>query len=183
VTKHKSAICIALIALVGLWLFSSYAEKTAITLSDFAVIVPEGQSVPRRVLFRVSLPDGLDGKQIDFAELSFDIASLPGPYLEIEVYPLACSWEAQSVTWSSPWQNPGGDYDETDVVLVAIAVEGSVVKGHADVSDIVRSWVDGDRTNHGIILVCSKEFPGDFQLELGNQRAPVELEVKYSERD
>jgi hypothetical protein len=178
---YKYIIGLALTCVLALWVSSSYAEKTSVTLTDYAVIAPEGHSEQARVLFQVDLPD-LRGKEVDFAQLSFGIASLPGPYLEIEVYPLTTSWDSRSVSWTSPWQNVGGDFDDEDVTLVAIT-RGESLKGHADVTDIVRSWTKGTRTNRGIVLISSREFPGDFQLVLGNQRAPVELEVRYSERD
>jgi hypothetical protein len=181
-TRHTRSIGIALMCVLALWLSSSHAEKTTVTLTSYAVITPEGHSEPARVLFKVSLPDSLRGTRIDFAELSFDFSSLSGPYKEIEVYPLTRSWESQSVSWASPWQNAGGDFDDSDLVLVAITGEQSF-KGHADVTDIISSWINGHRTNYGMILVCSKEFPGNFQLELSNQQKPVKLEVKYSERD
>lgn len=175
-------ISLALICVLALWFSSVYAEETTVTLTDYAVIEPDGQSEPARVLSKVTLPGGLSGKQIDFAQLSFTITSLPGPYLEIEVYPLTTSWESRSVSWTSPWQNAGGDFDYGDVALVAIT-GGESLRGHADITDIVRSWIEGRRTNDGIILVCSEEFPGDFQLELGNQQAPVDVEIKYSDTE
>lgn len=182
-TRYTTAICFGLVFLLAPWIVSPcHADTTTVGPSDYAVIEPEGDTEPARVLFKVSLPEVLTGKRVDFAELSFGISSLPGPYLEIEVYPLSRSWESNSVTWTSPWQNAGGDFDDSDLNLVAIT-RGESPRGHADATEIVSSWVNGERTNHGIILVCSKEFPGNFRLELGSQQSPVKLEVKYSERD
>jgi hypothetical protein len=182
-TRHTTAICFGLVLLFAPWIVSPcHADTTTVILNDYAVIVPEGQTEPARVLFGVNLPNAVSGKRIDFAELSFGISSLPGPYLEIEVYPLSRSWTSNSVTWASPWQNAGGDFDDSDLNLVAIT-GGESPRGHADVTEIVSSWVNGERSNHGIILVCSKEFPGNFRLVLGNQQSPVKLEVRYSERD
>lgn len=72
-------------------------------LLDFDSVLDLGDVVVSSAYLEMPLPDVVLGQD-----------------LELAVYPLARGWRGQDATWTTPWDEPGGDLDETYVDEVTL---------------------------------------------------------------
>ncbi|MBU0996151.1 MAG: DNRLRE domain-containing protein [Proteobacteria bacterium] len=103
------------------------------------------------------LPETLNGKQISEAKLVFFCWSVSnwsdGKYLKL--YEITESWDVLSATWNKSdgetvWTTPGGSIDLTQIGQSLIPK--SSYYPEFDITELVQSWVDGDKENLGVLL-------------------------------
>jgi len=183
--KNNLAILISLSTCCFL-VFGAFAGEVEISVSRSSVINPPdsltGEYGPR-FLFSFELPSVLNGKEITFAEFA-SAGNLPSvnnddPVI-FEAYPITCSW-GEGVSWSSPWINPGGDYevDRREVFTLKTGGERSLF---IHVTKIVERWVSGRARNYGLILIPVKmngEAYTQFSDPGGSFRSQAKLIVYY----
>jgi hypothetical protein len=88
--------------------------------------------------------------------------------LELFVYPVARSWDAATVSWTTPWQNPGGDWSEDALGHSRIRAGRTATSLRFDVSGIVRAVAEGREANLGFILLPGGDSDG--RRFVGNER-------------
>ena len=93
----------------------------------------------------------------------------------MQVYRLTSDWAEENVTWNSPWDNPGGDYDPAIVVNGDCTATGLRT---IDITEFVQAWADGT-ANYGILLTDTGGTDGvDFDSSEGGN--PPLLTVVYA---
>jgi hypothetical protein len=66
------------------------------------------------------------------------------------IYRVTSSWDETSVTWSSPWNNPGGDYSSSNAYASFLPNQKNCMI-EIDLTHLVQEWVSGT-PNHGMLL-------------------------------
>lgn len=128
-------------------------NKVEIAISDASLIVPDNDSLSSRLLFKFDLPSSLSDKRIDFAEVVFytktDSSSTHSVMLA--AYPVTTDWNKSSASWSNPWTNIGGDYNDSlcEMGFVKFSGEGKV---RLDITNFVERWQKQSMANYGLIV-------------------------------
>ncbi len=154
---------------------------------SLAVLTPPAESdETRRCLLSFELPQVLDDVTIDYARLtaSARITSAEEdqlPPLVIEACAVTSSWSAASVAWSTGWDTAGGDF-ETHACATFAAAPDSTVSVSLDLTHIVQDWVDGEASNHGVIVMLPTGTGHEIST-VDQQTRPPTLEVYYSGRE
>lgn len=109
-----------------------------------------------RLLMEFDLPDSLNSKRIIYAEVwaPFPVENLRDTTLSFDLFSLATSWDENEVTWTFPWQNPGGDIDSLSVFRRYFAV-GSADTLNLDLTEVTREWVAASRPNNGFLVATN----------------------------
>jgi hypothetical protein len=156
------------------------AEKIEVPLRDYAVIAGGGVS---RVLVSTPLTGLPNGAKVVFAEVDIP-AFLPRNYqgiLSLIAHPVARTWDKNTVTWTSPWAKPGGDFDTTQCTRFFLGKkEDAPTK--LDVTRFVRAWAEQGRSNYGLILLRPRSEGHGFRAEISGLReqlSQVVLKVTY----
>jgi hypothetical protein len=146
-----------------------FALQAVLTVKDFAVISNEADSSEIRVLARFELPEFLRSADIFYAQVTgkveIDLAEREGAS-EVEALPVTTEWNGATVTWTHPWNTPGGDVDGS-------FARGCIVRGgtqpiRIDITPLVVEWASGTRPNNGVLIGLSDLFGGIFALPAGN---------------
>jgi hypothetical protein len=66
------------------------------------------------------------------------------------IYKLASAWSEISVTWNSPWTNPGGDFDNSQAYASFLPNQTNCMLT-IDLTELVQEWVNGT-PNYGFLL-------------------------------
>ncbi len=177
----------ASLAALLIWAPAHGAGVVTVQLDEAAVLTAPAESEEAdRYLLSFELPQVLDDVAIDYARLS---ASAQITFLEgndqsplvVEAYAAATSWSPASVAWSSGWDSAGGDF-ETHAGATFVASPDSTVSVSLDLTHIVQGWVDGDGSNHGIIVILPVGTGHEISA-VDQQLHPPVLDVYYSGRE
>lgn len=125
-----------------------------------------------RFVFRVSVPQEVERSRVDFVRLELPAIQLgdTGSIVTLESFQATTPWDARSVTWTYPWQRPGGDYGAVGLSRFTTAAGDS----HPIVLDItgcVRDWQERG-FNFGVFLKRPDCEGGGF--------GPESLQVRQS---
>jgi hypothetical protein len=177
-----------LASLVGFSVLASMAiaGEVEVTVRQSAVIIPPDSLVGEygpRFLLAFDLPSKLNQEEITFAKVTstgnFPSVDNSAPIV-FDVYPLTSSW-GDRVSWSSPWREPGGDYDSERRQIFTLYTGGERSVS-ADVTSIVRRWLSGGARNYGLILIpvkMSGEACTQFSDSNGRFRSQARLKIYY----
>jgi hypothetical protein len=66
------------------------------------------------------------------------------------IFKVTSAWNENSVTWNSPWLNPGGDFDNSQAYASFLPNQSSCMLT-IDLMDLVQEWVNGT-PNYGFML-------------------------------
>lgn len=69
------------------------------------------------------------------------------------IYRLATSWDETSVTWNTPWNNPGGDFNNSTAYASYLPNQRNCMIT-IDLTDLVQEWINGI-PNHGMMLLST----------------------------
>jgi hypothetical protein len=156
----KKRICYFLIysLLVGGFVLSLSSlafsdNKVEISISDASLIAPDSDSLSSRMLFKFDLPLSLNDKRIDFAEVVFyaKMDSSSTHSIMLAAYPVTTDWNKSSASWSNPWTNSGGDYNDSlcEIGLVKSSGEERV---RLEITHFVERWQKQSMANYGLIV-------------------------------
>lgn len=170
---HVSCLLVAVLALSS---GASLALQATLPVDQTAVITNPSVETEKRVLVQYEVPDFLSSSEILYAQLrGYVDATLDRQQmaLKVEAVPVHTEWTAGNVSWTSPWNTPGGDTD-TGFGRSFLVGEGRQ-QVRIDVTDLVRQWAAGDRVNLGVLVRASDSFGGTFCLpaEGAEFQAPV----------
>ena len=176
VMKRMYIIPLVLICL-GVWAGNCWSRSLELDAAQVAVIKPSEESEDVRLLVSFALPDSLEGKSIDLACVSFvaDCAGVEGG-VSFQGFAVTKAWDASAVSWESPWDRAGGDWDK-GLSAYWISEAGSDKTVYLDVTDFARGWLKEPSKNFGIIVKISGPFFGTFSTD-GVQEVP-KLRVLY----
>jgi len=161
--KKTYIIPLALILLL-LWAESSWSRTLEVDATQMALIKPSTESSEARLLVQVILPEVLADYPIDFACISFGVNSAgEGGRVSFHAFPLNRAWDASTVTWTSPWEKDGGDWNN-GLSAYEITEAGSGKTVCLDVTDFANGWRKEPSKNFGIIVKVSGPFLGTFSL-------------------
>jgi hypothetical protein len=177
--KRTCTILLLLICL-GVWVGSSWSRSLELDATQVAVIGPSEKSEDVRLLLSFELPDTLQGKSIDFACVSFvaDCAGVEGG-VSFQGFALTKAWDASTVSWESPWDRAGGDWDRR-LSAYGISEVGSAKTVELDVTDFAKGWLKEPSKNFGIIVKVSGPFLGTFATD--EAREVPKLRVLYRDK-
>jgi len=138
--KSLQKICVMLF-LVG---SIALGDEGFLPIKD-VVIIHSGNRY--RILLQIdtdSLPP------LDPAFAGLPIPWTPQQLVTLHVYPITTPWDPTSVTWTFPWQNPGGDFHED---VHAFYTFGSPPQDtqEIDLTPIFRYW--NTSPNYGMIII------------------------------
>lgn len=151
----------SLLALLLCGLFLSASSLGAATLEipidEVTELSPPDSLQAGRFLIKFSLPEELDGATIDFAqlEIKFGIEQQVNRPVTFECCALVKGWDAETVTWSQPWSNPGGDLSDSNKT-VFVLYSGGETLCRANITHLVQAWANGE-TNYGLILKAMQD--------------------------
>jgi hypothetical protein len=66
------------------------------------------------------------------------------------IYKVTSAWDENSVTWISPWINPGGDFDNSRAYVSFFPIQKNCTLT-IDLTDLVQEWINGS-PNYGFLL-------------------------------
>jgi len=133
-----------------------------------------------RVLVHHSIPEQVQQSRIDFAFLSIPGVRLSGNAgrVTVNLLRLTTPWSADRVSWTSPWQRAGGDFDTTEATCFALASDDAYNLAF-DVTDWAKQWQAG-AINCGMILTRPRDEGGGFGDEAAVLRqALAQARVKF----
>lgn len=178
--RHSDkGLAVALILLLAIAV--SLADTLSVPLGATAYITGPIRGESRgRALVAASLPPAVRAANIDFACLQ-----IPSPLLAnqrgivtVEAHGLTTAWTPSNVTWTTPWQTPGGDMDSVEASDFPTWAGDS----HAiwlDVTTCARAWQTG-RGAHGLILKRPSHEGGGFAAEGARLRQAIaSARIKY----
>jgi hypothetical protein len=125
---------------------------------DTVALEPPAESEERtRFLMTLPLPAVLEGSTIDFAKLTMGVrvgtGELSGeetPFI-VDAYAITTEWDTEVVVWSTGWDTPGGDFDES-THSSHIGAADTTASVSLDLTHVLQAWVDGSLDDAGIII-------------------------------
>ncbi len=146
--------CSVLVALAILALpQASLAERRVFPLAEARVIA--SPVATGRVLLGFESVGALQDVVVSsaFLELPLPSRTLERD-LEITVYGLARGWRGQGATWTTPWNRPGGDLDESYFDEVTIPAGQTTGTLRLNVTQIVDEIVALGAPDYGFVLTA-----------------------------
>jgi hypothetical protein len=158
-TSLKWTLGVILSAVVILSVATASADnRVDIYVSNAYLMSPGNDSLSSRVLLRFDLPSELDDKRIDYAEVVFkaEVDTLSRHSVTFAGYPVTRDWIGAGLSWSSPWTNEGGDYNDSlyETGLIKARGDGTV---RFDITRLVTAWQQRSLTNYGLIIIPAEE--------------------------
>ncbi len=137
---------------------SVMAEPLEISPSKLALILPDSldpdEGNGSRLLMKFELPEKLDFSRVGLAWIQFDI-SVPvergNTTLLVHVFPITTDWIPEAVNWNNPWNDPGGDINNSLDHLYFLKA-GAKRANRIDVTDIYRLYAKGELPNLGLLF-------------------------------
>ncbi len=99
------------------------------------------------------------------------------------IYRVTTAWNESGVTWNSPWQNPGGDFEIAPAYALFIPdQQGCSIS--LDITNLVQTWVNGTYPNYGLILYSTgQNHIVDYasKEEAKNPERAPRLDIQYTQ--
>ncbi len=147
--KRSALIALAVLALPAV----ASAERHTFPLAEARVIAsPEAAG---RILLGFESLEDLDDVIVSSAFLEVPLPQRTAEQdLEITIYGLARGWRGQSATWTTPWNRPGGDLDESYFEEVTIPAGQTTGTLRLNVTQIVDEIVTLGAPDYGFVLTA-----------------------------
>jgi hypothetical protein len=168
----------ALVLLMG----DASARELTVGVRDVSVI--DNGAGLYRVLFKLEPSSDLQHVIIGEASLNFAMAGTPEPRrLRLHAYPVTTSWSAGSVSWTTPWTRPGGDFDQDLYASTEIDLSRGATTVGLDLTLLIEEIVEAGRAADGfLITVDPSQGRGlsaeDVQRLQGLRTGGVEIECR-----
>ncbi|MBN1504746.1 MAG: DNRLRE domain-containing protein [Candidatus Eisenbacteria bacterium] len=162
--KKRPLMCLLAAAVGSLCLAAGGAAARTLLAeaAEMAVITHPQNSDEARLLVRFDMPRVLEGSALDFACVSFraDCEAEEGA-VWFQAFAVSTEWSDETVGWSMPWENPGGDWDSA-LSALGTSETGTGKTVYLDVTDFANGWLKQPSGNFGIIVKVSGPFLGNF---------------------
>jgi hypothetical protein len=135
------------------------AGETELGIRDLVMIeAPEGGF---RALLTFDVSRAIMESEINYAKLVIPDAVV-SEWTDLILQPVSTSWEAPTVSWDSPWENPGGDYRERPRGMLRLHPGQGVGREYfIDVTEQLREIQNGEE-NHGFLVMPTAEYGRGF---------------------
>ncbi|MCP4581492.1 MAG: DNRLRE domain-containing protein [candidate division Zixibacteria bacterium] len=162
---------INIILAITLCVSPAFAGEATVDLDKVAMLTPTGGDASLygpRVALHFSLPEVVDGGEIVSAELYMPIdlsnVEVEGEtILEVMAQNITAGWTEQNASWANPWTESGGDLDSLSFYSYTINItDDEVIR--LDLTEFVRSIVQDDADNYGLMLMPFKHDQEIFEL-------------------
>jgi hypothetical protein len=161
---NKKTMIVTLIALLALSV-CVLAEEITIPVTEYSII---SDSIDNpRLVTKFTVPQEITDTTLVFAEIRFSITPQfsTDSILQFYCIRLSTEWTPNNVSWSSPWTNPGGDYDTLMTPAMFATTEVGIQTAYFDITEIVRDWLRGNATNNGLIFKLQDGHTSGFALD------------------
>jgi hypothetical protein len=140
------------------------ANRTEIPLEDARVIVsPEGAA---RILLKPTDLSAIEGRLVTDARLELTLSGDQATdELQVQVRGVSREWNAETVSWSSPWENGGGDTVDFFHQTRSVAAGRNAVSLSFDVSQFVRPWATDDLAPNGFLITTLPSRADGFRSD------------------
>lgn len=178
---NKNILAILAFACMFILAGQVLAEESVFEITAATTIAPDSGNA--RLLMKpvIGLPDTT--MVIDRAILDLWVSPQTDDttYISIRVHPITTNWSSETVSWTTPWTNPGGDFDEVNYAEYAISVPGEQ-NIQVDLTDLVMRWVDGRLPYYGFLISISESsLAGVTFLNGGGGTGPLaRLTISYN---
>lgn len=164
----RSMIALILSSLVFCAASAFAANRTEIPLEDARIIVStEGDA---RVLLRPTDLSAIEGRLVTDARLELSLSGeLATEELEVQVRALSRDWDAETVSWSYPWEREGGDTVDFFHQTKSLRAGRDAETVSFDVTQFVRPWAVDELAPNGFLITTITSRGDGFsseQLEL-----------------
>ncbi len=144
-------------------------------------VIHDPDSQNNRFIFRPEIDIFGESTYIVKATLSTEITPLTNDttFLEIRIYPITTDWYGNNVSWTNPWNEPGGDFDELHYAhaLVSLPQEQEV---RFDLTNLLQGFCSGNLEYYGFIVTVSASSWDAFTLSnLHSNRPLATINVVY----
>ncbi len=137
---------------------AAFGAQLTIMPDDIVALEPPAESEETtRYLLALPLPAALEGSTIDFAKLTMgvqvgtvELSWEETPFI-VDAHAVTTEWDPEAVGWSTGWDTPGGDFDES-THSSHIGVADTTASVSLDLTHVLQMWVDGSIGNAGIII-------------------------------
>jgi hypothetical protein len=175
----------ALIALAFACMFilarQVFAEESVFEITTATTITPDSGNARLLMKPGISLPDTT--MVIDRAILDLWVSpqTEDTTYISIRVYPITTNWSSETASWTTPWTNPGGDFDEVNYAEYAISLPGEQ-NIQVDLTDLCMRWADGRLPYYGFLIdISESSLAGVTFLNGEGGNGPIaRLTISYS---
>lgn len=176
--KHYRAVFTAILVLAISSLV--WADSLTVDIDRGAVVVNDDRT-DARLLMGIDLPEELTGAEIIFAEFIFSLVSeIPdSSALAVNCYPLLISWDPRDIVWADLGDTLGADIIGEIGTEFAVAEEG-IHESYFDITDMVRSWLDGTVANNGLIFFCDSDRIPRFRYNRSRGEPFARVRIVYS---
>jgi hypothetical protein len=164
--KQKTLWLVCLLALALIVSSTvSYAAQLSIQVSSVACVSSEDES-QNGIVVKFDLPSSLENSTIDLAEMYFVISSesADSSAFDLIAHPVQTEWNPQYVTWSEM-----ADRLNDSLVTSGGTDNDAEQQSRLNLTHILQGWIDGDFTNHGVMImsmpdasrpICFESYPG-----------------------
>jgi hypothetical protein len=137
------------------------APSVVALTAEAPVLIEAPEGAGFRVLVSFADLDRLVGKTVVSARLLLPHLGVTET-LTLEAKAVTRAWDAASVSWSSPWETPGGDFDDGLRGSYRVTPDREAARPVGfNVSTAVRAIADGEVANHGFLIKVSGSSAGD----------------------
>lgn len=155
----QTHVMICALAILAITAIPCRAEKVTVLLGSGSVVKDTRNQNVERGFIPVTLPSVLDSVFLDAAELVLTISAVydtTEPLL-IAALPATESPQLRSTTWSESWTAMTGGFTTKSGGLASMLKTTSGEEIRIDVTAMVRDWLDGKRSNYGVVLKSLSE--------------------------
>jgi hypothetical protein len=167
---------IALIALAFACMFvltgRVLAEENVFDITTATTITPDSGNARLLMKPEIGLPDTTIVIDRAILDLWVSPQTEDTTYISIRVYPLTTSWSSEAASWTNPWTNPGGDFDEVNYAEYAISIPGEQ-NIQVDLTDLAMRWADGRLPYYGFIIDISESSLAGVEFLNENGMDPI----------
>jgi hypothetical protein len=105
-----------------------------------------------RILLSFPDLDGLSGKTVVSARLMLPTISVEAP-LRLQARAVACDWSAETVSWTTPWTDEGGDYRQGVRASCLLRPDREASSISINITSAVTEIVENGEANFGFLLL------------------------------
>lgn len=177
--KAKNII-ISLTALMFVLAVSAMAAEMIVEVNHVSVIHSEDMS-EIHVLAKPDLDFPDTTMHIDRAFLNIQASPQTDDttFISIRVHPITTDWGWGNVDWETPWEDPGGDFDDRRYAEYMITLP-ELQDISIDITDLCSRWADGRIPYYGFLVTISESSLAQFTIERHGDSGPVAtISLKY----
>jgi hypothetical protein len=171
------AITLWIIMLAGI----AVADENIVEINSTTVIQPPDNS-DFRILMRpeIQFPDTMMVVDRAFLNLLISPQTEDTTFFSIRLHAITAEWDANDVSWDSPWVGEGGDYDSVFYAEKMITLpEDQEIS--IDITDLCMRWADGRLPYYGFLLKVSPSSLVGFTVARQNDTDPwARFSIKYT---